>query len=85
MDNLHFFGRENYVDYLWAKYVTGHAYFQNAGLLLYENSVLSIYAPQSEIDYIRKYTNHFIQNPKDIQRLVEQFRKIKKEIKKLAK
>jgi len=84
MEKLSFLGRENYVDYLWAKCVTGCAYFQRSGILLYENSVLSLYATQQEINGARKSTDHLLQDSEGIYELEKQFKFTKKRVEKLS-
>jgi len=82
MKKFHFLWRENYVDYLWAKYVTASVYFQHSGILLYEDSVLTGYATSKEVEVVNEYTNHLLEDPKLILRLSKGFNETRKKIKK---
>ena len=44
--------RENYIDYLWATTIIAKSYFQESGILIYENDRLSAYADKKELKVI---------------------------------
>lgn len=79
--NLHFLWRENYVDYLWAKYVTASVYFQHSGILLYEDSILTGYATSEEIGAVNEYTDDLLENPQNILQLSKNFDETREKVK----